>query len=158
MNEQTEPVAGTEPQERVDVSKSEWAQAARELKARADEARWLLRLSEIVGDFGELDKQHKRLERDVAGLEKRNTELMQTIAAARDQAEEIVNEARRKADDILAGAGQQRAELEATEEMLRKKIAERNKEFGEIDRKYRDLRGKLNRLSQEADEGEGATA
>jgi chromosome segregation ATPase len=130
------------------ISKSEFVQASREIKARADEARWLLRLSEILADTGELDVVYRQRKAAVEALEKRQIELTAALDEGENEAERIKAEAKRAAETLTAELGGKRADLEAELKRLQDKINERNAQFAEADRKLRDTRAQLTKLAK----------
>jgi chromosome segregation ATPase len=139
-----EPAAAGTP-----IGKNEFVQAAREIKARANEARWLLRLSEILEQLGDLEAVYRERKAAVDTLEARHAEAEADLTRREAKSAEMREEARRATDALAAELGGKRADLEAELARLQQKINERNEEFAAADRKLRDTRAALRDLRKQ---------
>lgn len=140
--------AETLPAPEANITKSEFVQASREIKARADEARWLIRLSDILAEIGELDVVFKQRKAAVEELQRREVEFATALEEAQAKAQRLVAEAKVSAEGLTASLGEKRANLETELARLQGMIDERNQQFAEADRRLRDTRATIAKLAR----------
>jgi uncharacterized phage infection (PIP) family protein YhgE len=125
------------------ISRNEWRFAARELRREAQGYRWRSRLAEIFETVGDLESAITKKQAQLGDLTSEAAKLEETIAGARDKAEQIVADAEGKAkatlDQSAAALQQASDELDS----IQKKRAGKLAELEDADRRLRDTRKQL---------------
>jgi chromosome segregation ATPase len=125
------------------IGRNEWRWAARELRREAQGYRWRSRLAEIFETVGDLESAITKKQAQLTDATAEAAKLDEKVAAARDQAKQIVADAEGKAratlDQSAAALQQASDELDSIQEKRARKLAE----LEDADRRLRDTRKQL---------------